>query len=137
MSWALTYYIFDRRKIKYLLPDQQALGAHTDIIQFHDGATTIFRWTHAGARPMGVGINKQCPRCKRLKTRSPKQLANKAYFKMVILRCSGCKEETVYELPPEWNWVHKPASKGEERGAWIFRTHVARVQAQPSSMDTT
>ena len=140
MSWVLSYFVFDRRNIKYILPEQQALGAHTDVIQFQDGKTTVFRWTHAGARPMGVGINKQCPTCKQLKTRSLVQLPKKEQRKKAILCCSSCKQDTVYKLPPAWSWLHKPASKGDGRGAWIYNTDVVVcTEAQPSSsssMDT-
>lgn len=140
MSWVLTHFVFDQRNIKYILPEQQALGAHTDIIQFQEGNTTVFRWTHAGARPMGVVITKRCPHCGKLKTRSPVKLPKKQRLKKVILHCSSCKKSTPYKLPPKWNWVHKPALKGDNRGAWIYHTDVVCTdEAQPSStseMDT-
>lgn len=136
MSWVLTHFVFDRREIKYILPEQQALGAHTDIIQFQKGNITVFRWTHAGARPMGVVISKQCPNCKKLKTRSPVKLPKKQSLRKVLLRCSSCQKTTPYELPSEWKWVDKPALKGDNRGAWIYHTAIVVCtdsEAQPSS----
>ena len=114
MSWALPHLIFDRTFIKYLLPEQQALGAHTDIIQFQNGTTTTFRWTHPGARPMGMSITKQCPKCKKLKTRSVKP--NEDTSQKVTLRCSGCNSSWSYAMPSGWQWVHQAPSKGDERG---------------------
>ncbi|KAF8801925.1 hypothetical protein BYT27DRAFT_7114022, partial [Phlegmacium glaucopus] len=98
-------------KLENILRDHQNIGAHTDIVQFQHGNTTTFRWTHPGAHPLGFGINNQCPSCKQLKTRVPKPSSNNS---KVLLRCSVCMHQTLYDLPPRWVCVHPPAPKGDE-----------------------
>jgi hypothetical protein len=127
MDWALSHFVFDRPKVEYLLREHQALGAHTDIVQFKSGDTKKFRWTHPGARPLGYGINPQCQSCKQLKTKVPKPNTDHS---QIVIRCSHCKSETFFALPPNWNWVNGPPSKGDERGAWL-------VQTELDLMDTT
>ena len=135
MSLALAHFIFDQPKLENLLRDHQNLGAHTDIVQFKRGNITTFRWTHAGARPLGFGVNNQCPNCQRLKTREPRPSSDNSN---VLLRCSSCKHETMYSLPPKWMWVHDPPVKGDGRGAWIAlpETHEAQ-EATPVVAETT
>jgi hypothetical protein len=119
MDWALSPFVFDRPKVEHLLCEHQALGAHTDIVQFKSGDTKRFRWTHPGSRPLGYGINSQCQSCKRLKTNVPKP---KADHSQIMIQCSQCKLETLFTLPPNWNWVNTPPLKGDERGAWLVQT---------------
>ena len=128
MDWALSHFVFDRLKIEHLLHEHQALGAHTDIVQFESGDMKRFRWTHPGAWPLGYGINPQCGSCKRLKTKAPKPGADST----IVIRCSHCKSETLFTFPPKWKWVKGPPPKDDERGAWLVQT--AR---DLDSMDTT
>ncbi len=116
MDWGLNHFIFDRPKIERFLLDHQAIGAHTDIVQFQHSKTNTFRWTHAGARPMGFGTNPQCVVCHRLKTKTAKP--NEDHSE-IVHRCSACKSEMVFKFPSGWKWVHGPPSKGDERGAWL------------------
>jgi hypothetical protein len=119
MDWAVNHFIFERPTLNGFLRDHQALGAHTDIIQFQPGKTTTFKWTHPGARPFGIDINKQCPDCQRLKTRSPKINVDGS----ICLRCSGCRKEVKYELPRGWTWLHNPPVKGDQgQGTWLVHT---------------
>jgi hypothetical protein len=139
MGLALSHFIFDRPKLENLLRDHQNLGAHTDIIQFKRGNVTTFRWTHPGTCPLGFGINNQCPTCKRLKTRVPKPSSDHS---LVLLKCAECKNETTYNLPPPWRWVHSPPTKGDERGAWIAlpETHMVAEMTEAGTtnlMDDT
>jgi transcription elongation factor Elf1 len=86
---------------------------------------------------MGTGITKQCPRCKKLKTRSVKP--NEDNSKIVTLHCSGCNLSRPYLMPSGWQWVHhlQAPSKGDERGAWIFNTDVVSTPDEPSSESAT
>ena len=79
---------------------------------------------------MGMSITKQCPECKKLKTRSVKP--NEDTSQKVTLRCSGCNSSWSYAMPSGWQWVHQAPSKGDERGAWIFNTDVVSTQVEPS-----
>lgn len=127
------HFVFDQPNIEYFLREHQALGAHTDIIQFQSGKMTTFKWTHTGTRPLGFGINPQCPSCKRLKTNSPK--ANKNYSE-IVLQCSECKATQVFTFPSGWKWMHGPPPTGkglkDERGAWLVQ-----VLDEVHQMDTT
>jgi len=119
MDWALNHFILDRPKLEGFLCDHQGLGAHTNIIQFQLNITMSFKWTHPGACPFGVDINKQCPNCQRLKTRTPRINVDSS----ICLRCSGCKKEVMYNLPNDWKWVHNAPVKGDQgQGAWLFHT---------------
>ena len=117
MDWGLSHFVFDRPKIKYLLREHQALGAHTDILQFQSGKIRTFRWTHPGSRPLGHGINPQCNDCKRLKMRVPKPNADHS---QITFHCSACKSKTIFDHPSGWKWVNGPPLKGDEQGAWLF-----------------
>ena len=116
MDWGLNHFLFDRSKIEQFLLEHQAIGAHTDIVQFQQGVTKTFRWTHVGARPLGFGTNPQCGTCKRLKTKNAKP--NEDHSE-IIHRCSVCKSQLVFTFPHGWKWVQGPPSKGDERGAWL------------------
>ncbi|KIM38491.1 hypothetical protein M413DRAFT_76005 [Hebeloma cylindrosporum] len=119
MDWALNHFVFERQGLNTFIRDHQALGAHTDIIQFQPDKTTTFKWTHPGARPFGFDINKQCPYCQRLKTRVPRIEADGS----VCLRCSKCMKEVTYNLPHGWTWLHSAPFKGDQgQGAWLVHT---------------
>ena len=120
MDLAVNHFIFERGKLDGFLRDHQSLGAHTDIVQFQSGITTTFRWSHPGARPFGNDINKQCPGCKRLKTRSPNIDASGLRIRLL---CSVCKYSgDPYVFPAGWGWVHSAPVKGDAgQGAWLVR----------------
>jgi hypothetical protein len=120
MDWAVSHFVFKRPDLEGFLCDHQSLGAHTDIIQFKSGSTTTFRWTHPGARPFGNNINKQCPSCRQLKTRSPNLDATGLRIR---LTCSVCKYYgDPYEFPAGWKWVQSAPVKGDGgQGAWLVR----------------
>lgn len=105
-------------RMELILREQQELGAHTDVIEFQKGKISTFRWTHPGARPMGVPVTKQCRSCHRLKTMAP--IVSQDGLK-ITLRCSECRAEQIYDFPSGWKWVSYPPVKGDERGAWIVR----------------
>jgi hypothetical protein len=116
MDWGLNHFLFDRPKIQQFLLEHQAIGAHTDIVQFQHSITKTFRWTHVGARPLGFSTNPQCGACNRLKTKTAKP--NEDHSE-IIHRCSVCKSQFVFTFPCGWKWVHGLPSKGDERGAWL------------------
>jgi hypothetical protein len=120
MDWALNHFVFDRQKLEGFLREHQSLGAHTDIIQFQSGTTTTFRWTHPGARPFGNNINKQCPGCGRLKTRSPNLDPTGSKIRLV---CSVCRYYgDTYVFPAGWVWAHSAPVKGDGgQGAWLVQ----------------
>jgi hypothetical protein len=120
MDWGLNHFVFDRPNIQQFLLEHQAIGAHTDVVQFRPGNIKTFKWTHVGARPLGFGINPQCG-CKRLKTKTPKPTEDHSgiNYSEVIIRCSVCKAQDVLTIPAGWKWVHSSPSKGDERGAWL------------------
>lgn len=120
MDLTLSHFVFERPKLDGFIRDHASLGAHTDIIEFQPGKTTIFRWTHPGARPLGCPVNKQCPNCDRLKTRTPKSNADGS---SIAFRCTVCLHEDTYTLPSGWNWIHGPPVKGDQgQGAWLYYT---------------
>ena len=117
MDLALNHFVFDRPGLQGFLRDHQALGAHTDIIQFQPGQTMTYRWTHPGARPLGFNIHKQCPNCQRLKTRVPTINRDGS----ITLQCSGCTKEVTYNLPHGWEWLLNVPKKGDQgQGAWLI-----------------
>jgi hypothetical protein len=125
MDWAVSHFVFERQDLNNFLREHQSLGAHTDIIQFQSdiitkaNITTTFRWTHPGARPFGNDINKQCPGCNRLKTRSPNLDASGSRIR---LQCSKCPYYDDYDFPAGWKWVHSAPVKGDGgQGAWLVR----------------
>jgi len=120
MDWALSHFVFGRPKLDGFIREHASLGAHTDIIEFQPGETTIFRWSHPGARPVGFHISKQCPACGRLKTRKPMPNEDGT---SVIFKCRVCRNRTIYTLPDGWNWTHGPAVMGDQgQGAWMHYT---------------
>ncbi|KAF8800473.1 hypothetical protein BYT27DRAFT_7117398 [Phlegmacium glaucopus] len=115
MDLGLHHFIYNRTKLDNLLLDQQELGAHTNIVEFHPQNVSTFKWSHPGARPMGVGISKQCHRCGWLKTMNPTVSMDNL---KVVLKCSQCKFMNTYDFPTGWKWVHGPA-KRDEHGSWM------------------
>jgi hypothetical protein len=116
MDWGLNHFLFDRPNIQHFLLDHQAIGAHTDIVQFEHGIIKTFKWTHVGARPLGFSTNPQCGTCKCLKTKTAKP--NEDHSEITV-RCSVCKSQSIFIFPQGWKWVHGPPSKKDERGAWL------------------
>lgn len=131
MDLELQHFIYDRTNLVFILRGQQELGAHTDIIEFQSGKISTFRWTHHGSRPMGFGFVDQCSNCHHLGTLKPIVIQDDAE---VALKCSNCKEKTVYKLTSGWKWVNKPPLKGDERGAWIVRVDLYKDEVM---MDIT
>ena len=61
MDLALNQFVLDRINFVHAICEQQALGAHTDVIVFQPGSVKTYRWAHPGARPMGNSTSNQCP----------------------------------------------------------------------------
>lgn len=118
MDLALHNFVYDRPNLSNILRDHQDLGAHTNIIDFQPGRISTFMWIHAGLRPMGVGISKQCLDCKRFKTLHP--TVNSEYSEIDIT-CSACDKSRKFTFPAGWKWTQKPPVKGDERGAWLVK----------------
>ena len=117
MDLALHTFVFDRMALINILQEQQSLGAHTDVVEFREKATTTYRWTHPGARPMGndAPASVQCPQCGHLKTVSPKSTGQIAS----TLKCSKCPWSEIYGLPEGFKWCQgETPTNGLERGAW-------------------
>ncbi|EDR03103.1 uncharacterized protein LACBIDRAFT_307567 [Laccaria bicolor S238N-H82] len=117
MDLALQNYVHDRIGLINVLREQQALGAHTDVVLFQPNAITTFRWTHPGARPMGndTPASIQCPECSGFKT-SPKSTRQQPS----ILKCEDCPWSATYTLPEGFRWCQgESPTNGLERGAWI------------------
>jgi hypothetical protein len=132
MDVALQYYIYNRSNMGSILRDHQELGAHTDVIEIQPTNISTFRWTHHGARPMGFGFVKQCAKCHYLDTLKPTEVEDNSH---VVISCRNCDLTTRYNFPRGWTWAQKPPAKGDDRGAWIVRTHL--FNDDRDRMDTT
>jgi predicted RNA-binding Zn-ribbon protein involved in translation (DUF1610 family) len=134
MDLAANYFIMDRINMLHILRDQQALGAHTDIVIFNSKAITTFRWTHPGARPMGnyTSASTQCPDCLWLKTIKPRSIRKKSS----ILQCSGCGWNETYKLPEGFQWCQgEDPTNGLERGAWMSRVEATFAKISDDKME--
>jgi hypothetical protein len=117
MDIGLQHFIYNRTTLNHILLDRQDIGAHTDVIEFNPGKVQTYKWTHLGARPMGVGITHQCFSCGRLKTIKPRISSDGS---SVVHKCSICHDIQTYNLPAGWKWLHN--DKEDRRGAWLVRT---------------
>ena len=102
MDLALNQFVLDRINFVHAICEQQALGAHTDVIVFQPGSVKTYRWAHPGARPMGNSTSNQCPKCHRLKTLSPKK-SNESKSSST-LKYSACGWEQAYNIPNGFEW---------------------------------
>jgi hypothetical protein len=118
MDLFIQVFIFDRRNLKAVLQDHQALGAHTGIIDISTNKLTKYSWVHFGNRPFGEVFTRQCPKCSRIKFQPPEFQGHDTVF----YRCldKGCDGFYKFEKPAKAYWVYgKPPVKGDSRGTWM------------------
>ncbi|KAF8868252.1 hypothetical protein CPB84DRAFT_1696976, partial [Gymnopilus junonius] len=118
MDLSVQYFIHDCYNLRNVLPENQALGAYTNIMEFTLNVMTTFMWVHQGSHPNSQVYQSQCPLCGRLKIEGPKVDKNGS----VTFTCmfEGCVGRSIFEFPAGASWIMgKALDQKDSRGGWL------------------
>jgi hypothetical protein len=110
-----------------LLPEEESLGAHSEVFNFSSTLGELYAWYHHQIRPMGVTIDLQCQQCGILRS------AQVAYEpSTVTITCSrrGCK---MVRMIPQSEWKVPKMKNDSGWGVKVLSRFCGRI-VLPSSI---